>query len=687
MALLPRHHRLVRFCALAVTAASVGYITARARSRADATSEGLSRLTPATQELMRAIAADRPVIVHAFVSREVPREYVEVRLRLLNLLREMEAQGGEGLTVRIIEPELYSPEAEEAMEKFNILPRPLVNREAGRFDEMETFMGLAFVSGPREEVIPFLDRGLSVEYEIARALRVVTQDKKKVVGILRTDATIMGNFDIQSRQQQPAWRIVEELKKQYEVRSLNPKQPIPEDVDVLFVPQLASCAQDELDTVKAYIDAGRPALLTADPFPLFDIRTSPTEEKLPPPGQQGGPFGGGGGPPPEPKGDYKGLLREIGVAWDDEIVLSDTYNPHPTLEKVPKQIVFVGPRQDGSNSLAGADLTVDGLTEIVVMFGGELKPSSGWEDKFTPILSTGPTAGWALFDAMVQRHPLFGIQGPIPPQPGKLEDGRLTVGNPDGKPKVIAARVRGGAKAGPAEAEGPVEGDAGRKDRNVVVIADLDLFGNNFYAMHERGGDVDGDGLDDVRFDNVTFLLNTVDDLVGDDRFIELRKRKSKYRRLTEVDKMKEEERAEREQQTRDANAKAEAELEEAKKALEGAVAAIQDRADLDETTKEIMLKSAEQAENRRLQAKTETIELEKAKALDKVETRYQRESREIEDRIRIASLLLPPIPALLLGGFIYARKRRREHETIPQTRRAAASGRGSAPKKEGDST
>lgn len=680
MALLPRHHRLIRFCALAVTVASLGYASTRARSRADVTSEGLSRLTPATQELMRGISEDRPVIVHAFVSKEVPREYVEVRLRLVNLLREMEAQGGKGLTVRIVEPELYSPEAEEAMEKFNILPRPLVNREAGRFDEMETFMGLAFVSGPREEVIPFLDRGLSVEYEIARALRVVTQEKKKVVGILRTDATIMGNFDIQTRSQQPSWRIVEELKKQYEVRSIAPKTPVPEDVDVLFIPQLSSCSQDELDNVRAYIDAGRPTLITVDPFPLFDVRTSPTEEKLPPPGAGGGgPFGGQGGPPPEPKGDYKGLLRDVGVAWDDEIVLSDTYNPHPTLEKVPKQIVFVGPRQDGSNSLAGGDVTVDGLTEIVVMFGGEVNAASGWEDKFTPLLSTGPTAGWALFDAMVEKHPLFGIQGPLPPRPGKLEDGRMAVGAPDGKSKVIAARVRGGAKPGDGE------GGAERKDRNVVVIADLDLFGNNFYAMHERGGDVDGDGLDDVRFDNVTFLLNVVDDLIGDDRFIELRKRKSKYRRLTTVDDLKKEERAEREKQTQDANAKAEAELEEAKTALEGAVKAIRERADLDETTKEIMLKSAEAAENRRLQAKTETIELEKAKALDKVETRYQRESREIEDRIRIASVLLPPIPALMLFGFIYARKRRREHEAIPQTRRAGTARPAAPSKKEGD--
>jgi ABC-2 type transport system permease protein len=105
---------------------------------------------------------------------------------------------------------------------------------------MQVFLGVAFVSGPHEEVIPFLDRGLSPEYEIVRALRTVTQEKKKVVGVLRTDATIMGNFDLQARRQQPAWRVIAELRKQYEVRSLNPGAEIPADVDVLLVPQLSS---------------------------------------------------------------------------------------------------------------------------------------------------------------------------------------------------------------------------------------------------------------------------------------------------------------------------------------------------------------------------------------------------------------------------------------------------------------
>src|SRR5690606_16033614 len=139
---------------------------------------------------------------------------------------------------------------------------------------------------------------------------------------------------------QPAWMIVEELKKQYEVRSLNPNAAIPEDVDVLLVPQLASLTQAELDKVREYVDAGRPALLTADPFPTFSIKLSPREEK-PAAGGQGGMFGQGQ-PPSEPKRDYGGLLKEIGVEWPDDEVVYDTYNPLPSFGQVPPQVVFVG---------------------------------------------------------------------------------------------------------------------------------------------------------------------------------------------------------------------------------------------------------------------------------------------------------------------------------------------------------
>lgn len=651
----PRHHQLIRFMALAVAVFSIVYMAQQAGSRVDVTEEGLSRLTEGTEDLIRSIAPDRPVTVHAFISDDVPGDYATVRSRLLNVLYEMEAEGGAGLTVRIVAPEQYSSEAEEASENFGIVPRTLVDRDGGRVGQLEVFMGLAFVSGPREEVIPFMDRGLSVEYELTRALQVVTQDKKKVVGILRTDASIMGRFDMQTMRQIRPWRIVGELKKQYTVRGLDPDKEIPEDIDALFIPQLSSLTQKQLDHVRTYVDAGRPALITADPMPYFNVRVAPTEPKLPPPGRQNNMFGGGA-PQGDPKGDYNRLLRDFGVEWADERILFDTYQPHRIFEGLPEHIVFVGERPDGSNPFDDADPIVDGLTEVIVLFGGELQPALDQEAEFTPLLKTGTSAGSNMFREMVDKHPLFGLQGPIPPRR------RAAISN---QTHVMAARVR---RAGESSEEGE-----SKPPRNLIVVADLDLFGDVIYTLYERGGDMDGDGSEDVRFDNVTFLLNAMDSLLGDERFIALRKRKPGFRRLTTVDELTREARKKRDEEIDKANDKADKELDEAKAALTQAVAEISGRTGLDETTKAIMIESAEVAENRRLEAKQKQIEQQKDRAIARTETEHKRHVGEIQDRIRLVAVLLPPVPVLLLGALIFARKRRRERESIPQSRKRSA--------------
>jgi ABC-2 type transport system permease protein len=453
--------------------------------------------------------------------------------------------------------------------------------------------------------------------------------------------------------QDPAWRIVDELKKQYEVRSLNPAAPVPDDVDVLMVPQVSSLTAEQVGHVETYVDAGRPALLFADPMPVFDVRLAPSEPKLPPPGQ-GGMFGGSR-QAPEPKGDFRGLLERIGVRWHPEKILYDTYNPHPAFAASMPHIVFVSERPDGTDPFApGTDVVVEGLTEVVVLFGGELEPASGYEESFTPLLLTGESAGFNLFADMVTRHMLFGVQGPIMPR----RRSPIT-----GENHVLAARVeRGGSSS-----------DEDQKPRDVIVIADLDLIGDQFFAMHARGGDIDNDGLDDIRFDNVTFLLNCVDSLAGDDRFVALRKRKAGYRRLTEVDDLTREARSERESRIQEANAAAEDQLAEAQAALDAAVEAIRGKEGLDETTKAVMVKSAEAAENRRLKAKQEKIERDKTRAITKIEAEHARKIDEIRNQIRLTAVLLPPVPALVLGAVIFARKRRRERETIPESRKPSA--------------
>src|SRR5690606_13400209 len=150
--------------------------------------------------------------------------------------------------------------------------------------------------------------------------------------------------------------------------------------------------------------------------------------------------------------------------------------------------------------------------------------------------------------------------------------------------QVVAARI---VKAGETEAEKPdTDSTAAEKATaevphqkgalNAIVLADLDMFSNVFFQLHSRGGDVDGDGLVDQRFDNVTFLLSCIGTLAGDESFIELRSRQPEFRRLTLVDQSTKDARDRREAQITAANSAAEDRLATAQASLDAKVAEVE---------------------------------------------------------------------------------------------------------------
>ena len=331
-------HALVRVAAVVLSLFSLTVMLEQWGVRADASAERLHTLSQESIDLVKSIPAEKPVMIQVYYSPEVPKQFVEIKADVLGLLKEYQARSGGKIRLNLVPTELYSPQAHEAEKRFAIEPRRVFSDDLAKQSSSEIFLGVAFTSGVEEVVIPFFDAGLPVEYEITRSIRVVSKSNRKKLGIVTTDAKLMGGFDMRSFNQTPEWSIVTELKKQYDVSSVSPDAPISSDINVILVAQPSSLTQKQIDNLTDYIKKGGGALLFLDPFPVDNAPLSPELPKMPP----GGPFGGG--PPPEPKGDLRPLLDLIGLDWPTTSIVWNVYNPHPKLADLQSnpEIVFIG---------------------------------------------------------------------------------------------------------------------------------------------------------------------------------------------------------------------------------------------------------------------------------------------------------------------------------------------------------
>lgn len=635
-------HAGLRIASVAVAALAVTVLTEGSGVRADVTAERLHSLSPETRALIGSLPEDRPVFVQAFVSPEVPREYVATRTDLLNLLREYDSMGGGRVLVKVHETERHSDSAREAQEKFGIRAQTVLAMKDGRGATQDIYLGVAVTSGAQEVVVPFMHRGLPVEYELTRSIRVAAMAERLKVGVLTTDAKLSGGFDFQSMRSEPEWPIVSELKKQYDVVQVDPEAEYPAGLNVLLVAMPSSLTQPQMDRLGGWIRAGGPALLFDDPLPIENPGLAPKEQKPKPGG--GGMFGGG--PPPETKGDCRGFYESIGIDWPDSLVVWDAYNPHPQLQHLPPEVVFVGATSHENEPFSSKDPTTSGLQELVAMFPGFVRASPTSQLAFTPLIRSTTASGTLRKDEIYTRS-FFGMGG--------FNERRAHI--PTTEDYVLAAHVSG--KTG-----GGAEGSEGGDRVNVIFVADLDVISSQFWAIRAQGAE-------DLSFDNVPFVLNAVDVLAGDESFVALRKERDKHRTLTAVESLTHGHNEKRLEQVAVAENEAKLRLEQAQEALDRRVEEVRSRTDLDERTKQIMVRTVQEAEQRKLDQAKAGIEDQKDREIEISEAEMDRAVRSIQGRIRILAVALPPIPALLLGIWVFLSRMKREKQGVSASRRA----------------
>ena len=633
----------VRAVSLAVILISLNVLAGRTTARADLTAADLYTLSDTTRTVLGGTDAEKPVTIQAFLSPEVPRAYADVRKRLVGLLREFDRRGGDAVTVRVVDVTPFSDSAEDAR-AFGIEPREVVTTRDGRDVTDSVYLGLV-VTGPGDEVVvPFVGPGALAEYELTRSVRTVSDEERLTVGVLRTDANLMGGGG--------DWSIVNELELQYEVESVSPDGPIDgEKYDVLLAVAPSSLEEEQATNFENYVKTGRPVLIFDDPYPVqLNDRPGAISQapRLPKPAP-GGMMGMFNRQPPVPKADAGKLTRvltALGLQWPYDAVTWDAYNPYPEFAGlVSEEYLFVRDRDDTDFAEINPDDPITaGLDQLLLIYAGAVAPAQGHEGDFTPLLATGPNSGAIAWEDFTQASfdPFAG---------GEIF---LLQQDPDRavspQPTVVAARVR----------REPAGEDPGV---NAVFVADLDMISELFFNLRdspqalERG----------LTFDNIAFVLNAVDVLAGSEEFLPLRRRRADRRTLTKVEaetaRFLEEQRAEADA----AQQKLDEALDVARLRFEKQREDLEAREDLSPRAKAQLLEAAAREEERRLAIQEERERQKLQAAVARAEDEKDRNVAAAETRFRRFAVALPPIPAVALGlGVLLVRLLRERRDVDP---------------------
>ena len=727
-------HYVARTIALIAIAMSTSVLLANFnRFRWDTTDEKLSSLSPDTKRLMAALKPDRPIYIEAFMSQSLPEMYVKTKNDMIAKLTELEAVGQSDLNISIYDDlEPFSDEAVRAEEQYDIKPQTVLSRSRGAFKQEDIFMGAVFRCGLDKVVIPFVDRGIPVEYELVRSICTVAQEKRYKIGVVKTDANLFGGFSMMGMmpRQIPKQLILGELEKQYDVVEIDPTNPIVETVNALLVVQPSSLTQPQMDHLMEAIERGVPTALFEDPFPVAFSSQPPgtNDPRRPQGGGRGNMFGGGGAPPPEPKGDITQLWNLLGISMvgedrltgegRDAHVVWQNYNPYPktrNFRHFTKQFVFVGPDAPGAENALNADEpAASDLQQLLFLYPGAIMEEKNAPNlHFVPLASSGNESGYIRTadlqtpqaNPMMQRYlekntqKRYVLAAHIRSESDEDDEAVGEQENADDE-KASATGDESSSDEDDAVTEAAHEdhahedghadhehGDSGEEPEddeadgqssiNVVYVADIDCLSSAFLELRARP-----DEEVEFRFDNVTFALNILDTLAGDDRFVEIRKRQTRHITLKTIELLTEDARADADQEIdsfekafNDAEAEAKQQMENLLKDLEKEVEEIKQRqqeqggSSNELRAAEVRLAIKRQTLQRRLDTKIQKRKNERDLKLKEIERQLELKTRKVQNTFKFWAAALPPLPPLLIGLIVFVYRRTREREGVSRER------------------
>lgn len=655
------------------------------RYRLDISGEKISTLTDSTRQILTSLSEETgpegrspaPITIDAYVGANIPADFVQTKYDLVNLLREFDVMGGNRIRVNLhknVEP--FSPEAILAEKRFGIRPIPFQSESRGAVRRQEVILGAAFSSGLNREVIPFFSYGSPIEYELVRSIATVAQPDRPRIGIARTDVLATG--EILTAQNQtynvPPLQIIPELEKQYRVQDVDLSRPMSVWLEteagdrqleyaVLVVIQPSNMTPEEMENLLAAIEAGQPTLIFEDPVPSQPSmrgRVTPTYEprRL----ARGG---------TQDKPSMTDFWTRLGLVMSgrkaNDIFIPDLvwqrYNPYKrdSSLNVPERLVVNNDEDNigaGDEQISTSHPATRQIRELLFDFAGAFaaRPDSAY---ITESLVEVHNAGKIAVDDFIQASQMN-------ERALDLQRGSVI---PDSN-MALAARISSRLKWE----------DVQPGDVNVIYVSDVDVLSDE--AIGTRDAPI-RQGIE-YRFENTAFVLNLIDALATNRSFVDVRTRRQRYMTLRHVEETIREATEESDQslqeyekdyQTRMTNARTDAQQQVAdlQRDVQRMFDAQAEGQEVDVVAldaKQKLLELSIRNENEKLQRINEEMVNERNEMIRSTRLNAELKIQEIQRRYKLAAVLIPPIPPLVLGLIVFTRRRLREREGISKARR-----------------
>jgi ABC-2 type transport system permease protein len=251
----------------------------------------------------------------------------------------------------------------------------------------------------------------------------------------------------------------------------------------------------------------------------------------------------------------------------------------------------------------------------------------------------------------------------------------------------VEGKASGGGEPGSgSDATADGDGDSAQQPASesasavrAVYVADTDVMLPDFLQIR-----AEPDQIPDTQFQfqNVTFLLNTIDWLTGETEYIQVRNHQPMFTSLRLIDSVKEEATSEVRERSREFQQQFDEQIREAQEKMDEELQSLREEIErlkkesedgtiprplLEAKVEEFEIK--QRAEQQALEVKRQKSELERERRIREIQRAANQEVTEIQNDVKAAAVVIPCIPPLIVGIVVFASRRLRERENISKSR------------------